>query len=340
MVSSLDNIPLWVIALAGSTGSMVSNLCVYPLDVVKTRLQVQCNSRTRGAAAGKPRRHYKGTLHALVCIVNDEEGSALYNGVVGNSIGVVSTNFAYFYCYQTLQTMYLARCSLRSPPSTPIVVELSLGTAAGVLAQICTTPISVVTTRQQADSVTKRGMIQTAQSIFRGPDGYLGLWKGMKTNVLLSVNPAITYTAYHKLRGVLFPSRVRLKPHEAFSKCRGCLESVAKLTNANCLIVLGALSKMLATIITQPLIVAKTTLQSGVRSNDEGKKPFNSFQQVLSYIVWHEGFSGLYKGLVPQLLKSVLLQGIMMMVKERVELLFILLFRHFRVKLSSSSSSP
>jgi len=38
----------------------------------------------------------------------------------------------------------------------------------------------------------------------------------------------------------------------------------------------------------------------------------------------------LFKGIGPQLAKGLLVQGMLMMAKERVELLFILLFRYVR----------
>ena len=93
--------------------------------------------------------------------------------------------------------------------------------------------------------------------------------------------------------------------------------------------VLGALSKSLATITTQPLIVAKVGLQSRPPPAREGK-PFKSFLEVMEYILEHEGPLGLFKGLAPQLLKGVLVQGLLMMTKERMELLFVLLFAYVR----------
>lgn len=84
---------------------------------------------------------------------------------------------------------------------------------------------------------------------------------------------------------------------------------------------------MIATLITQPLIVAKATLQSRTAPKELGR-PFKSFQEVLRYIVKHEGVGALYKGLAPQLLKGLLVQGILMMIKERVELAFIFIFRY------------
>jgi hypothetical protein len=50
----------------------------------------------------------------------------------------------------------------------------------------------------------------------------------------------------------------------------------------------------------------------------------------MEYIVEKEGLRGLFKGIAPQILKGLLVQGILMMTKERMELLFVLLFRYMR----------
>jgi len=89
------------------------------------------------------------------------------------------------------------------------------------------------------------------------------------------------------------------------------------------------MSKALATIATQPLIVAKVGLQSKPPAVRNGK-PFKSFGEVMRYIIEHEGLLGLFKGIGPQIVKGLLVQGFLMMTKERMELVFILLFRYFR----------
>lgn len=89
------------------------------------------------------------------------------------------------------------------------------------------------------------------------------------------------------------------------------------------------MSKSIATIVTQPLIVAKVGLQSRPPPARQGK-PFKSFPEVMSYIIEKEGLLGLYKGIAPQIVKGVLVQGILMMTKERVELMFVLLYRYLR----------
>lgn len=79
---------------------------------------------------------------------------------------------------------------------------------------------------------------------------------------------------------------------------------------------LGAMSKALATIATQPLIVAKVGLQSRPPLARQGK-PFKGFIEVMKFIIEHEGPLALFKGIAPQILKGLLVQGLLMMTKER-----------------------
>jgi hypothetical protein len=89
------------------------------------------------------------------------------------------------------------------------------------------------------------------------------------------------------------------------------------------------MSKAMATIATQPLIVAKVGLQSRPPPAREGK-PFKTFGEVMAYIIEHEGPLALFKGIGPQITKGLLVQGLLMMTKERVELIFLMLFAYVR----------
>ncbi|KAK7726436.1 ADP/ATP carrier protein [Cytospora paraplurivora] len=292
----------WGKATAGATGAVLANALVYPLDLVKTRLQVQEN-RKPGDAPADPddtTPHYTSTWDAVTKMFDEEGLGGLYAGIGGSLVGVASTNFAYFYWYSVVRTLYLKSAKISTAPSTAI--ELALGAVAGSLAQVFTIPVAVVTTRQQTQSKAERkGMLATAREVIDGEDGVSGLWRGLKASLVLVVNPSITYGAYERLKSLLFPG-----------------ESL-----------LGALSKALATIVTQPLIVAKVGLQSKPPPSRKGK-PFKSFVEVMQFILRNEGIPGLFKGIGPQILKGVLVQGILMMAKERVEILFILFFRYIR----------
>ena len=92
--------------------------------------------------------------------------------------------------------------------------------------------------------------------------------------------------------------------------------SIVGQSIANNVSVLGAMSKAMATIATQPLIVAKVGLQSRPPPSRNGK-PFKSFGEVMKHIVDNEGLLALFKGIGPQILKGLLVQGLLMMTKER-----------------------
>ncbi|KIX01866.1 uncharacterized protein Z518_09593 [Rhinocladiella mackenziei CBS 650.93] len=300
----------WESAVAGATGAVLANAIVYPLDIVKTRLQVQIKKKNQTPQHTPENHHYESTWDAIRKIVEHEGIIGLYSGISGSLIGVASTNFAYFYWYSVVRTLYTQYQSVPGQhPGT--AAELSLGAVAGAIAQIFTIPVAVITTRQQTQPKGhKKGLFETGKEVVHSEDGWSGLWRGLKASLVLCVNPAITYGAYQRLKDIMFPGRDRLHPWEAF--------------------LLGAISKSIATITTQPLIVAKVGLQSRPPPAREGK-PFKTFPEVLAYIVEHEGPLALFKGIGPQLMKGLLVQGLLMMTKERVELLFVLLFTYIRV---------
>ncbi|MES1911578.1 MAG: hypothetical protein MHM6MM_003990 [Cercozoa sp. M6MM] len=81
-------------ALAGMIGGTISTCCTYPLDKVKTRLQVQSK--------------YRGMLHGLLCMTSEEGIAEVYSGVLNDVLRSDVQNFSYFYAYNFLKLLYLA----------------------------------------------------------------------------------------------------------------------------------------------------------------------------------------------------------------------------------------
>ncbi|OQE03846.1 hypothetical protein PENSOL_c001G03553 [Penicillium solitum] len=306
----------WEGVVSGTTAAILASVIVYPLDIVKTRLQVQVQRQKHEDANDREKQtdtlkiptdsaHCDNFIDSIRHILCEEGILGLYSGLGSSILGTASMNFAYFYWSTAARRVQQSTFQKHGIPDTNgIAKELGLGAIGGALAQLCTNPIAVISTRQQTRKATdqQRSMWETMIEIIQSEDGWTGLWRGFKVNLILVVNPMITYGVYQWLRGCLL----------ALKKTKGLGSADAFL--------LGALSKVLATITTHPLIVAKTMLQSKPPDCRNGK-PFSGFTEVLLYIMKNEGLLRLYKGLAPQIIKGFLVQGLMMMLKERTEIL-------------------
>jgi solute carrier family 25 (peroxisomal adenine nucleotide transporter), member 17 len=139
--------------------------------------------------------------------------------------------YAYFFFYSLVRTSYSKRLAARRPAGSPAVplstvAELALGAIAGILAQIFTIPVSVIATRQQlgvpqskkkgkgkdgeGDGEENNGsFLAIAREIVR-EEGVTGLWLGLKPGLVLTVNPAITYGVFERIKGAVLAARERV----------------------------------------------------------------------------------------------------------------------------------
>ncbi len=203
------------------------------MDRVKTRLQVQIQQEVSNredckrdqSRADDPQ--YAGAIDAIKTILQQDGISGLYAGLESSVAGTASMNFAYFYWSAAARTVYQQGLQYYGIEDfNGITKEFSLGAAGGALAQLCTTPIAVVATRQQTRkrSDRKQSMWETMMEIIHSDDGWTGLWRGFKVNLILVINPMITYGVYQWLRGGLVGLKKQLGSRDAF--CSFCLPLV------------------------------------------------------------------------------------------------------------------
>jgi hypothetical protein len=179
------------------------------------------------------------------------------------------------------------------------LMELLLGALAGACAQIMTIPVSVVTTRQQTqipvqigvnkstgEPVCRRkGMVETARDIVRD-EGVTGLWKGLRPALVLTINPAITYGMFERLKTIMLTRKA--------AKMNTKIES-ASLTSLD-LFLLGLFSKTLATVVTYPYIMAKVRLQWKAKDYETNERVrYKGALDVLWRVLQSEGLTGWYK---------------------------------------------
>ncbi len=106
------------------------------------------------------------------------------------------------------------------------------------------------------------------------------------------INPILQYTIFEQLKDVL-EKRRRVTPRDAFF--------------------LGAIGKLLATSITYPYITVKSRMHVASR---EGIR--DSMMQSLKRVVREEGWSGLYKGIVPKVTQSVITAAFLFAFKDAI----------------------
>ncbi|EIW83919.1 mitochondrial carrier [Coniophora puteana RWD-64-598 SS2] len=314
-------------AFAGALGACFSNAVVYPLDVAKTRIQA-----TSSNAKGK-RKDEMTMLSVLVDILNEDGISGWYSGFAATMLNTFSMQYAYFFFYSFIRNAYTKRLAAKLPPGSKLpalstAAELGLGAVAGGLSQIFTIPVSVIATRQQVGRHVNAGesekkkadnsFLTVAREIIR-EEGVTGLWLGIRPGMVLTVNPAITYGVYERIKTIMLLARAKVGAAERLGPGMSFL--------------LGALSKTLATVVTYPYIMAKVRIQARTADSDAGDRndlpaptgtPKSKPKQLgalglLVNVLRKEGVSGWYQGMSAQIIKAVLSQALLFASKEQFE---------------------
>ncbi|KDN46810.1 mitochondrial carrier [Tilletiaria anomala UBC 951] len=331
-------------ALAGALGGVFSNAVCYPLDTVKTRIQAGSSSVVGASPAAKAARDPKavtvrkdvGLFEGVLAIARSKEGPlSLYKGFGASMVNTFSTQFAYFYWYTVVRTLYITRVlrlpKSSKPPGISTAVELLLGALAGTLAQIFTIPVSVIATRQQigsapasssgesadkeslkdsvadekrasdkANTVAKKvlddedSFLSVAKDVYQ-QDGITGFWRGLKPSLVLTINPAITYGVFERVKNMVLTASgdAKMTPGKSF--------------------LIGALSKTLATVVTFPYILSKIRLQAR-------NTPYTGAIDVLTKIAKERGIAGWYQGMQAQITKAVLAQALLFYFRDYFEI--------------------
>ncbi|KAJ2515844.1 hypothetical protein GGI11_003638 [Coemansia sp. RSA 2049] len=318
MSLSKDSLPPLGHAISGAGSSALALFLIYPLDTIKTRLQVQTSPATSNKSGNKDNGSSKALqspMDAVRKILANEGIEGLYAGLATNLANQLINGFVYFYAYSAVRKFAL-RTSSRDGKSLSTAVELAVGALAGMVNQIITLPIGVVATRQQTAHHTERVPWYHTVSEILGTEGLGGLWAGFRPAMLLCSNPAITFGVFEKMKGALLRDRDNqyLSSGEAFW--------------------VGAIAKTLATVITYPYIMAKVRLQWRPSKEELAASGddvvYKSSADVLKKVLRKEGISGWYRGMQTQIIKAVITQALMLMIKESFTLQVIRVFALLR----------
>lgn len=245
------------------------------------------------------------TIDAVKLILEKEGLSGLYTGLQSALFGIGVTNGVYYYFYEAVKEL-LEKARTKAGPLTTGESMLA-GLLAGSATVFATNPIWVVNTRVTArkdevesnpNTATKLapkaplgGTLQTLLSLVR-EEGVGALWAGVAPALVLVINPIIQYTIFEQLKNTI-ERRRKLTAYDAF--------------------LLGALGKLVATGSTYPYITLKARMQLRQRGTEQ-----YTFLSGFTKILRDEGVSGLYKGIGPKILQSVLTAALLFAFKEQL----------------------
>lgn len=142
-------------------------------------------------------------------------------------------------------------------------------------------------------NVAYRGFVDCLTQITK-TEGLPGLYKGLLPSLLLVSHGAIQFAVYEELKSAAYHLRDFIRPLGDKSVSDDKTLSSAEITAC------GALSKMAASIVTYPSQVVRSRLQQRM---DSRALQYKGVVDVLRKTMAREGVGGLYKGLVPNVLR-------------------------------------
>ncbi|PIK38942.1 putative kidney mitochondrial carrier protein 1, partial [Apostichopus japonicus] len=143
----------------------------FPLDLTKTRLQVQGQQFEANFKSVK----YRGMLHAMRVIASEEGFGALYFGIRPALLRQASYGTLKIGCYHMFK-----RLTVENPEDETLLVNVICGVSAGILSSAVCTPTDVLKVRMQAQGAgfSSSGMFHSFAIIFQ-EEGPRGLWRGV-----------------------------------------------------------------------------------------------------------------------------------------------------------------
>lgn len=335
--------------LSASLGGSISASILYPLEVLKTKMQADDANDSDddedvagGSDKKKMEKPKKGMVDYAVDLYNKEGFSVYLNGIETSAFQSAMEKSFYFFAYTALKQMHqFVRVLMTSPEQARKPMGAMTNLILGCLAEWAhlpiTMPIDCLTTAIQTSK--KQNAVALMLQILK--DG--NMYNGIQAYYVLCFKPALQYTVYEQVKAVLLQSRNTdtLSAGEAF--------------------VLGMVARTVATIAVFPFVRAKVVMQSrkkkettipvssqpqdgsmmeeelagGVHDSDDDAQPTQQQQQsqqgkkkkddgtltlwgLLSDIYSTDGVSGLYQGLGPELTRGVFSAALMLMIKEKI----------------------
>ncbi|KAG0353354.1 mitochondrial aspartate-glutamate transporter agc1 [Gamsiella multidivaricata] len=278
--------------LLGSISGAVGATVVYPIDLVKTRMQNQ-RSKVVGELL------YKNSIDCFKKVIKNEGVLGLYRGLGPQLVGVAPEKAIKLTMNDLVRNM-----TTDKDGNISFTSELLAGGIAGGSQVVFTNPLEIVKIRLQVAGEAAKSLDAPrpgAIAIVRNL-GILGLYKGASACLLRDIPFSAIY----------FPVYAHLKK-DFFKEGPDHRLTIGELLMA------GAIAGMPAAYFTTPADVIKTRLQVEAK---KGQSTYNGIGDAARKIYTEEGFRAFFKGGPARILRSSPQFGTTLMVYEMLQRAF------------------
>ncbi|XP_049770927.1 calcium-binding mitochondrial carrier protein Aralar1 isoform X2 [Schistocerca cancellata] len=276
----------------GSIGGAVGATAVYPIDLVKTRMQ---NQRT-GSFIGELM--YRNSFDCCRKVIRHEGFFGLYRGLVPQLMGVAPEKAIKLTVNDLVRDKFMDKNG-----NLPLYGEIVSGACAGGSQVIFTNPLEIVKIRLQVAGEIAGGAKVSALSVVKEL-GLFGLYKGAKACFLRDIPFSAIY----------FPAYAHTK------------EKLADENGYNhplTLLLAGAIAGVPAASLVTPADVIKTRLQVVARA---GQTTYNGVIDAARKIYTEEGPRAFWKGATARVFRSSPQFGVTLLTYEVLQRLFFIDF--------------
>jgi adenine nucleotide transporter 17 len=332
--------------ISASLGGAISAAVLYPLEVLKTKLQAETKppppTPTPSLSTDAPTHNKPSwTMWQYAQHVGATEGYQVFvHGFETSAFQSAMEKALYFFAYTILKQVW-RHWTNEKPLNT--WTNLLLGCAAEWCHLPITLPLDCWTTYIQThsqNSTTTTTTTTTTTNKNHGPlamflallseKGWAGLYKGWQTYYVLCFKPALQYTVFEQVKTMVLQQRRLFQQLQQQQQQHSKPLSLSNTTSLGAMesFLLGMLARVVATVLTFPYVRAKVVLQTQSTTNDtnssssDGNNNNKTITTSIPNMLWHmyqeHGLASWFQGIGPELTRGMLSAALMLMIKEQL----------------------